>query len=382
MIQEFLSDLSFTDRIISGVLAFLMLSVLIFKFVLLYRFRCNKEYIGKVKQPVSVVITAQNDGVFLREYLERFLQQDYENFEVIVVDDCSYDDTQTILAEYKQKYSHLRVSTIKPDDKFTHTRKFALNIGIKAAKHDIVIFSEANCYPVSDKWVDNIQSAFKPGVDVVLAYSNYVRKKSFLGGFLIYDRFVRIARSFSFAYRNKPYRGDGANIAYRKEAYLNNHCFAGNSQIEAGYDSLPVLRILNRKNVRVVINPNSHVLIDYLDIRKEWKNYKSMYYLSRFFYKKRRKISIDFLPSISFIVLLAIFISIVLSEQKLFILGICLFYQFLIVVYKRILVNFLNEKKIFVYSVYADLVIGVLSFVQFVKARYTWFYGTTFKFIR
>ena len=107
-----------------------------------------------------------------------------------------------------------------------------------------------------------------------------------------------------------------------------------------------------------------------------------MYYLSRFFYKKRRKISIDFLPSISFIVLLAIFISIVLSEQKLFILGICLFYQFLIVVYKRILVNFLNEKKIFVYSVYADLVIGVLSFVQFVKARYTWFYGTTFKFIR
>lgn len=382
MIKEYLSDLSMLDKLLGGVFAFLILFVLIIKYILVYRLAKKKSEICEVKQAVSVVITAQNDGVFLKKYLKLFLEQDYPNYELIVVDDCSYDDTQTILAEYMRNYPHLKVSTINPDDKFTHSKKFALNIGIKAAKNDIIIFSEANCYPVSNKWIDYMQSAFKPDVDVVLAYSNYVNDKSFLGTFLIYDRFTRIVKSLAFALRNKPYRGDGANIAYRKSAYLNNNCFAGNSQIEVGYDSLPVLRIVKKKNVAVVLHHDSHVLVDYLDIHKEWKHYKTNYYLSRFFYKKRIKINLDLLPCLRMLLWLVLIMFTVLSEHYFLILAMWAIYQIMTVVHKKILVNILKEKKLFIHSLYSDLVIGVLSFVQFLKTRCTWFYGTTFKFIR
>jgi glycosyltransferase involved in cell wall biosynthesis len=382
MIQEFLSELSLQDKLIGGVLAFLMFIVLLIQYIMLYRLSRKKSEISDVKQAVSVVITAQNDGVFLEKYLQRFLTQDYPDFEVIVVDDCSYDDTQTILAIYQQKYPQLRTSTIRPDSKFNHSRKLALNIGIKAAKNDIVIFSEANCFPVSEHWIDHIQSAFKPGIDVVLAYSNYINKKSFLGTFLIYDRFIRVVRSLAFALKNKPYKGDGANMAYRKSAYLDNNCFAGSSQIDVGYDSLPVLRILKKKNVDVVLHQDSHVLVDYLNIKKEWKHYKRNYYLSRFFYKRLRKMNIDFLPCLRCLVWAVFIVFIVLSEHFLLVLIMGLMYQIMTLIYKKILVNVLKEKKIFVYSLYSDLVIGVLSFVQYLKARSTWFYGTTFKFIR
>jgi len=382
MIQEYLLNLSFQDKILGSVLVFLMFLIIVIKYVLVFKLHKKKDEIIEEKQAVSVVITSQNDAIFLSKYLEHFLKQDYPNYEVIVVDDCSYDDTQTVLAEYMALYPHLRVSTIKPDDKFTHTRKFALNIGLKAAKNDIVLFSEANCYPVSTKWIDYMQSAFKPGVDVVVAYSNYINSKSFKGSFLIYDRFIRSVRSLAFTLRGKPYRGDGANIAYRKSTYFKYNCFAGNSQMEAGYDSLPVIKMANKNNVSVVLHPDSYVLVDYLNIKKEWKHYKSLYYLTRIFYRRGLKFNIDLLPFLRLLVWVVMLMFIVVSEHKLLVMSMWAVYQVLVVVHKKILTNILNERKLFVYSISADLVIGVLSFVQFLKTRFSWFYGTTFKSVR
>lgn len=382
MIQEYLFTLSNQDKILIGILAFLMLFMLLTRYISLYRFRHIKDEVSNDKKSVSVIITSKNDGVFLEKNLEKFLNQDYPDFEVIVVDDCSFDDTQAILAKYKSKYSNLRSTTIKQDEKFILSKKFALNIGIKAAKNDIIVFSEANCYPTSNKWLDHIQSAFKPGIDVVLAYSNFVNNNSFKANFLIYDRFLRIVRSLAFALNGMAYRGDGANMAYRKKAYLRNNFFSGNSQTEVGYDSLPVVRMKEKKNIGVVIHPDSHVMIDYLDIQNEWKHYKMLYYLSRFFCKKIKKITIDLMPIFKLSTLLFLLMSILLSEHLLLILTMFLVYEVFSVVHKIMLVNVLYEKKLFVYSLYADLVIGVLSFVQFLKARFTLFYGTTFKFIR
>ncbi|MGB5988553.1 MAG: glycosyltransferase [Marinifilaceae bacterium] len=382
MIQEYLFALSDQDKILSGILASLMLSMLIVKYTSLYKLRHKKSVISSVKQGVSVIITSKNDGAFLRKNLDKFIKQDYPNFEVIVIDNCSFDDTQIILADYVRKYPNFRFSTINPDDKFTLSKKFALNIGIKAAKNDILIFSEANCFPVSDKWIDHIQSAFKPEVDVVIAYSNFVNDGSFLSSFLIYDRFIRIVRSLSFSMQKFAYRGDGANIAYRKTAYFENNFFSGNAQTEVGYDSLPVVKMNKNKEIEVVIHPESHVLIDYMSIYKEWKDYKTLYYLSRFFCKKRKNFFINLMPLLKVANLIVLVVFLVLSEHVFLILSMFMIYESLFIVHKIILTNVLHEKKLFVYSLYADLVIGVLSFVQFLKARFTWFYGTTFKFIR
>ena len=89
-----------------------------------------------VKEPVTVIICARNEEENLKRFLPSVLNQDHPDYEVVVVNDCSEDNSYIVLGEYLKKYPNLRVSTINKDPKFTHNKKFAQFIGIKAAKNE------------------------------------------------------------------------------------------------------------------------------------------------------------------------------------------------------------------------------------------------------
>ncbi len=112
------------------------------------------------KQPVSVIICARNESENLRDFLPAVLEQDYPDYEVIVVNDCSEDNSYDVLGGYLQKYPHLRVSNVNKDPKFTHNKKFAQFIGIKAAKNEILLFTDADCRPDTPHWIDGMVSNF------------------------------------------------------------------------------------------------------------------------------------------------------------------------------------------------------------------------------
>ena len=137
-------------------------------------FRKDKKRVGGSKEGVSVIIVSHNNAEFLKRNLPSFLMQFYENYEVIVVDECSEDDTQDVLAEIQKAYPQLRYTRIFPDTKFRFTKKLAINIGILAAKHDILLFSESYCRPASSFWVRTMQSYFDKDTAVVLGFSNYI----------------------------------------------------------------------------------------------------------------------------------------------------------------------------------------------------------------
>ena len=114
----------------------------------------------KTKQPVSVIICARNEAENLRNFLPSVLEQDYPEYEVIVVNDCSEDNSYEVLGNYLLQYPHLRISNVNKDPKFTHNKKFAQFIGIKAAKNEILLFTDADCQPDSNKWLEGMTSTF------------------------------------------------------------------------------------------------------------------------------------------------------------------------------------------------------------------------------
>ena len=369
MVEKIFSQLTTIELISLGVLVFLILILLIidlFNYILI---RKNKISVNTEKHPVSVVITAQNDAEFLKNNLKYFLEQDYPVFEVIVVDDCSYDDTQTVLAHYKQQYSNLKVTTIKPDAKFLHTRKLAVNLGMKAASYDIVLFSEANCIPSSDKWIDIMQSAFRPHTNVVIGYSMYIKANTFMGNIIFLDRFIRNLRTIGFALRKRAFRGDGTNVAYRKKAYFANNCFAGNANKEAGYDALPVKELSDGKNIEVVLFSGAHMYVDYIDLKREWRHYKMLYFQHRKYCKSGTKLRIDIVPFIKFLLLIYFVLLVTFFSNKMLIASVMGLYLILRAVNVKLLSKALNEKFLFINSLYMELIVGVLSFVQYLKAR-------------
>jgi len=211
-----------------------------------------------VKAPVSVIICARNEEQNLREFLPSVLGQKYPEYEVIVVNDCSDDDSYIVLGEYIKKYPHLRVSNITKDPKFTHNKKFAQFIGIKAARHDLLLFTDADCCPLSDKWIEEMASHFDSETDFVLGYGGFFRKKGFLNKYIRCDSMFIAMQYLGMAIRGIPYMGVGRNLAYRRSLFFAHKGFGSFSHLASGDDDLFVNSHATVKNVSVEFREEAH----------------------------------------------------------------------------------------------------------------------------
>ena len=211
----------------------------------------------EINEPVSIVICAREEAENLEKFLPFVLEQDYPNFEVVVVNDCSEDHTESVLKNLQLKYSNLRYTTIKKDEKFTHGKKLAQTIGIKAAKYEKLIFTDADCYPVSNQWIKNIAGSFQSKTEILLAYGGYEKAPGLLNKFIRYDTFFIAIQYFSFARAGIPYMGIGRNLSYSKSLFFRNKGFASHARLLSGDDDLFVNETANKKNTNIIYSHNS-----------------------------------------------------------------------------------------------------------------------------
>ncbi len=200
------------------------------------------------KKGVSVIICARNEADNLNNFLPSVLEQDYPDFEVIVVNDCSEDHTDDVLGKFLMQYPRLKISTITKDPKFSHNKKFAQFIGIKAAKNEILLFTDADCQPESDKWIGQMASHFNDKTDFVIGYGGYLREKGLLNKYICYESTAIAMQYFGMAIRGVPYMGVGRNLSYRRSVFFANKGFGSHNHIISGDDDLFVNSHANREN--------------------------------------------------------------------------------------------------------------------------------------
>lgn len=209
-------------------------------------------------QPVSVVICARNEAANLRRFLPAVLQQKHPGFEVVVVNDSSDDDSDMVLSELKSQYPHLKISTITKDPRFHHNKKLAQLIGIKAASNDLLLLTDADCLPESDKWLSVMTMPLTEGADIVLGYGGYMKLRGFLNLYIRYDSFFIAMQYAGMALRGKPYMGVGRNLAYRKELFMSSNGFSNHYHLASGDDDLFVNANATASNTRVVLDNQAH----------------------------------------------------------------------------------------------------------------------------
>lgn len=236
-----------------GVIVFAVLAVVLSCMLAVRTVRMRRKSVRRAKgkeRGVSVIITSHNCAEQLEKNLPYFLTQNYEDYEVIVVDDCSEDDTESVLGRLEEKNPRLRRAKVPLDAKFRSTKKLAVNIGVLSAKHDVLLFSEANCRPVSRNWVRSMQANLGEGNAVVVGFANYEAGE--VPGYLRLFRALRFMKMSAGGRRWGKMGGDGCNMAYRKSDYLANRGFR-NSQSYMGYDT-DIVRDLAKFGPVVVTN--------------------------------------------------------------------------------------------------------------------------------
>jgi len=234
--------------------------------------------------PVSVVICAKNEAENLRNFLPLILNQNYHNFQVIVVNDCSTDDTELVLAKLKRTNQNLYYTSIPVDKKFFHGKKLALTIGIKAAKHEHVVLTDADCYPTSDRWLQNMASSFTPDKKIILGYGAYRKEKGFLNLLIRYETFWNAVQYFGFASTFKPFMGVGRNIAYEKQLFNDSSQFKNNLTVASGDDDLFLVEMAKPANTTICFSPENHTLSVPSATYRDWESQKSRHLTSSVFY--------------------------------------------------------------------------------------------------
>ncbi|MGE0567136.1 MAG: glycosyltransferase [Bacteroidia bacterium] len=244
--------------------------------------------------PVSVIICAKNEDENLTEFLPKICSQNYPaDYEVIVVNDCSYDETEHVIDEFVKVFPNLKKVTIKEDAYYKHGKKFAVLVGIKAATHNNLVFTDADCYPADENWLSDMAIGFTEKKDVVLGYGAYIKEKGLLNKLIRFDAFVIAAHFLSKAIKGKAYMGVGRNMAYKKDLFYKNKGFSKHYHINSGDDDLFVNQVANMENVNVAI---SHSAITYSVPRrtfKGWKLQKARHLTTAPFYNSSTKLSLS-----------------------------------------------------------------------------------------
>ena len=271
----------------------------------------NKVGEQHLKPPVSVVIAARNEYHNLSKNLENILTQDYPDFEVVVVNHASTDETKYYLEEMKGKFPHLKTVQIDRDLNFFSGKKFPLSIGIKSAKNDILLLTDADCSPASNKWIANMAANYShASTEVVLGYGPYKKTKGFVNLLIRYDSFLVAMQYLSFALTGLPYMGVGRNLSYRKSLFLKNKGFISHYKIPSGDDDLFINAVATRKNCRIEISPETFVQSQAKITFKEWSQQKRRHLSTGTAYKTKFKFLIglfsvsQLLFFISFVILL------------------------------------------------------------------------------
>lgn len=237
------------------------------------------------RPPVSVIVYAKNESENLRQHLPSLLCQEYPEYEIIVVNDGSTDESDQVLNLFENEYKHLYHTYIPEDVKYLSRKKLALTVGIKAAKHDILLFTEANCEPVSKNWISAMARNYTDNISIVIGYCAYGQYKGFLHKLVAYDNLINGLQYIASTLVNQPYTASGRNLSYKKELFFSKKGYSKSLSLHAGDDDLFINESANSSNTRVEYTPESITEMAKIERFSIWKEMKVSRAATQRYYK-------------------------------------------------------------------------------------------------
>jgi len=231
-------------------------------------------------QPLSVVVCARNELENLQKHLPLWLAQEHPAFEWVVVNDRSWDESQEWLESVAERDPRLRIVEIKDNDRFWFGKNFALTLGIKAAKYDRLVLTDADGVPESRDWLRRMDAALRTPHDLVLGYGPYRTESSWISWVSAFDALQTAVHYFGWSGLGKPYMGVGRNMAYHRALFMANKGFSGHMDVISSDDDLFVAAVATPDNHRALIDPKAMVWSEAPEDFKAWWHQKKRHLLA------------------------------------------------------------------------------------------------------
>ena len=195
---------------------------------------------------VSIIVAAKNEVRGLQKLLPSLLSQDYPNFEVIIIDDFSDDDSLMYLSSIRD--SRLKVVSCTKD---LPGKKQALKEGIGQASGKYLLFTDADCLPTSHHWVKSMVNLAENQPSAVLGYGPFERMSGLAGMVSRTDALDIIRQYTTAAVLGAPYMGVGRNMMYQKADWEKTGGFKSHEHFMAGDDDLQIQQMAKDQHITV-----------------------------------------------------------------------------------------------------------------------------------
>ena len=272
---------------------------------------------------VSVIICAKNESENLKNFLPAILEQDYPDFEIIVINDASTDDTLEVIEEFQKIDPRIKIVDVQNNEAFWANKKYALTLGIKKARNKHLLLTDADCAPQSKNWIMEMSRNFQPGNSIILGYGGYFQHTgSILNKLIRFETLLTAIQYFSYAKLGTPYMGVGRNLAYTSTQFYEMKGFASHLHLRSGDDDLFVNEASTAENTSICFHPDSITRSVPKNSFSEWFHQKRRHVSVAGHYKSKHKVLLGtfYIFRVLFWILLALLL--ILQIQPQIVLGI------------------------------------------------------------
>jgi glycosyltransferase involved in cell wall biosynthesis len=340
-------DFAFAAGLGSLIIIQLMYYIIVYGKIAFYKGnkKENKDILS-----VSVVLCVKDEAYNLEKHLPIILEQEYPNFEVVVVNDASTDETEYILKLLQEIYPNLSVVHLYENINKYLGKKYPLSLGIKSARNEIILLTDADTIPLGYNWISEMVKSFFDKKQIVLGFSRHQIKKGFLNSLIHYDSQVTAMNYLGLALIGKPYMGTGKNLAYSRKMFFKEGGFISQYNISVGDDDLFINKVATKQNTSVSINEKSINISSPKETFSEWILKKKKQYISRRYFQLKDKLTTLILPLTTlFLYTLAIISLIFGFPWEYVVLGLIIKFTIQIIYYYRSSKT-LGTKKIAIFA--------------------------------
>lgn len=223
------------------------------------------------QMPVSVIIAAHNELPNLQKYLPLVFRQQYPEYEVVIVLDRCDDGSKEWLEQWAPP--GLKIIEITRTPEGWASKKWAITRGIKAASHENLVFTDADCR-VGENWLQSVAQSFGKNTEVILGISPYEYRPGLLNLFIRFETFYTFFQYIGLAKKGLPYMAVGRNLAYRKSFFVRNGGLERVKDRLSGDDDLLVNAFADSQTTVCMIHPESHVYSEPKTTFRSWLRQK------------------------------------------------------------------------------------------------------------
>ena len=255
-----------------------------------FSFFNTSEKISSENYPVSLIVCAKNEAENLKQNIPLLLKQEHPDFELILINDASVDETLEVMEAFALEDSRVQIVNVINNETFWGSKKYALTLGIKRAKHERLLFTDADCKPASNQWLRIMTENFSEEKHLILGYGAYNKERGILNKLIRFETLMTATQYFSYATAGMPYMGVGRNLAYSSSLYYSINGFISHIKLSSGDDDLFVNEAGTGKNTAICVDENAFTYSIPKKKWSQWKLQKRRHITTAKLYKTKHKI--------------------------------------------------------------------------------------------